>query len=154
MALLEADQLHAPVDLFHEFDPIFLLESLHRDLEYGEGHLTQSRKRLIAMNALFKIDLGDGVETELAKEVDQQAGFDPVAGEERHALEGGAAPGVLARQRLNHAGELRIKKIEKRSNRQFGDSAASFGEELPISFERTTIETFDVLNVGFPQQRS
>ena len=64
------------------------------------------------MDAFFEVHLGDRVQTNFIEQIDQQPRLHAVAREERHPFERCSSAGVLPGQRLNHARQLRIKKIE------------------------------------------
>ena len=105
------DELHALVHLFQELDHAFLFQPLDENLDDGERHLAQRRQRLVAVDALFEIHLGDSLQAKLVEEINQEPGLDAVSGKERDPLEDLPPAAVLACQRLDNSRQLREKKI-------------------------------------------
>ncbi len=105
------------------------------------------------MDALQQIHLGNPLQAELLKHINQQARLHAVAGEKRELLQRRAAAGVLAGQRLDHARQLWIKQIEQRPGRQLGHPPPAPGLSLVPHLERAAIEAFDELDAPVEQKR-
>src|SRR5947209_2125114 len=106
------------------------------------------------MDSNLEIGLSDAAETELFEDIDQQAGFDAVPGEERHGLKYLATTGHLTSQRLHQPRQLRIKQVDQRPSRQFGDPTTAGGRDLAAEIQGPAIEALDESEVGLCQQRS
>src|SRR3990167_4964435 len=141
------DELHALVDFFQKLNHVHLFQPLDEDLDNGERHLAQGRQRLVAMDALFEIDLGDGPEAKGIEEIDQQAGLNAVSGKKRDLLQGRSPAAVLARQGLENPGQLGEKKIQERPRGKLGHPAPALGIGFPVHFQGTTVKTFHILNL-------
>ena len=91
----------------------------------------------------------------LQEQIDQQAGLDAVAGEERQLLQHGPPPGLLAGQRLDQAGQLWVEQVEQRPGRQLGHApAARRLEHAAWPTDRPLVEPFDELDALVLQQRA
>src|SRR5438067_12474675 len=89
------------------------------------GHRRKLIERPVAVHARAEVDLRDGVETDDIEEIDEQARFDAVAGEERQLHQYVAAPRVLTRQRLDEPTELREERVQERAREELGDATAA-----------------------------
>src|SRR5207237_2702533 len=98
-------------------------------------------------------DLGNGTQSVGLGNRKEQAQLDPIAGEERHAFQHLTPAGVLAGERLHHAGELRKEQVEQRSGGQLGDPASALGLNLRAELQRAPVEALDILHLGIAQQR-
>ena len=74
---------------------------------------------------LAEVDLHHRLGADEPAHVDEQAEVDAVADRERQALEHRAPAGVLARQRLDDAGEVGEQELEQGPGRELGDAAAA-----------------------------
>ena len=82
---------------------------------------------LVVVDPHLEVGLGERPQPELLVDVDEQPGLHPVAGEERYALQHGPAPRVLAGERLESPGQVRVEEVEHRAHRELGDPAAAAG---------------------------
>src|SRR6266508_3273186 len=116
-ALALGDELQRCVRLLPDPFTARLADALQRDLQDLEAHFGQREEALIAVDPVLHVHLRDGVETRAAQRVDEQPGLDAVAGEEGNLLEQCAAAALLARERLDHPGELGKEEVEDRAGR-------------------------------------
>ena len=77
------------------------------------------------MVAHVQVDLGDPVEAESTRQVDQQPHVHAVPAHERNRFEHRPAPPVFARQRLDDAAELGEEHRQQRPGDQFGHAPAA-----------------------------
>src|SRR5207302_9392792 len=101
-----------------------------------------------------QIHLPDLVEPEAPEDVDEEADLDSVPGEKRQPLEDLPPPGVLAREGLDHAGELGEKEVEQRPRGEFGHPPAPRLGPAPPQLDGAPVEPLDVADPGIAQQRS
>ena len=87
-------------------------------------------------------------------DVEQQARLDGVARAERDALEQLAARRHLARQRLVHARELRIERLQQRPRGELGDAPAAGRRDAGRGLERAAEEALDELRARLAHERA
>ncbi len=122
------------------------------DLDDGEGHRREGGQRLVPMDPLPQVHLGDGLEAVGVEDVDEQPGLHAVAGEEGEPLQRLAPAGVLPGQRLDEAGEFGEEEVEQGAGGQFGHPAATAGEQFVPLPQGAAVEPLDVLDPRLPQQ--
>ena len=106
------------------------------------------------MPADAEVDLGERAEAAEPQQVDEQPDLHAVAGDERHLLQGRAAAGVLAAQRLDEPGQLRPQRVEQRAGGQLGDPAAAGGLHRAVDLERPGVAALHVGDLRVGQQRA
>src|SRR5438874_12936158 len=93
------DELHREVRLLEKVGAVRLAHPFDGDLEDLEAHLREVVERLIAVDALFHVDLADGAQTRALQRVHEKRRLDAVPREERQLLQQRSPPGLLARKR-------------------------------------------------------
>src|SRR5205823_10619467 len=99
-----------------------------------------------------EVDLGDGAQPIGFRNRQQQTKLHAVASEEGHAFQHSPAPRVLARQRLDEAGQLGKEQIEQRPGRELRDASATLGLQFRAELQRSAVEALDVVDLGVAQQ--
>ena len=107
------------------------------------------------MCSFLEIDLSHGVHAEPFSDIDQQSDLDAVARAERDLLEQAATAGVLSRERLDQAGQVRPEHVDQGSRRQLRNSPAFERPCSParIPSEGATVEGLHVADIGIGEDR-
>src|SRR5581483_11966198 len=106
------------------------------------------------MHTFFQVHLSHRRETELLKNVNEQAHLDAVTHKERHGFQCLAPSGIFSRQRLYKSREFRIKQIQKGSRHQFSDAPTAARVELATDAEGALVKALDVHQAWLSNQRS
>src|SRR6185295_746571 len=138
--VLWCDELDGRVRLVPEPLAVRLADAPEGDLKDLEAHFGQRQQRLVPVDALLHVDLRDRAEASALQRVDQQAGLDAVAGEERKLLQQRAASTLFAGEGLHHPRELREEQVEDRPRRELGDAPTAGRLQLAVDAKRSLIE--------------
>ena len=102
-----------------------LMESLSIPVGYGVELATlMDTEARYGLDALAQVDLGQGVQAVPGLGVHQRGQLNAVADRDAQRLHQAAPGRPLARQRLDHAGQLRPPQADQRARDQLGDPAA------------------------------
>src|SRR5204863_9320822 len=104
---------HGEVGFLEKVGAVRLPEPFDRDLKDLEAHLGEVVERLIAVDALFHVDLTDGTETCALQRVHEKPRLDAVPREKRQLLQQRSPPGLLARKRLDAPREVRKATVQE-----------------------------------------
>ena len=141
-----ARQLHRRPELGEEPRLAPLLEPLHDRLQDHEAHPRQTLEFLVAVDPPLQVHLAQPLEPAPIGDVDEVADLDGVAGEEGERLEQAPPAGVLARERLDQAGQLGEEEVDQRPRDQLGDPSAAALLEHAALDDRAAVVALDVLD--------
>ena len=106
------------------------------------------------MHPAAEVDLGHRRQPGQLEDVDEHRDLDAVPRHERHALEQGAATGVLTGEGLDEAGQVRPVQVEQRARHQLGHPAAARREDGLTGLQRAVVERLDEARRRAGQQRA
>ena len=106
------------------------------------------------MDPSLQVDLAQPFESDPLRDVDQVPDLHGVAGEKGDRLEQAAAPGVLAGERLDEPGEVRVEEVDQGPRDQLGDPAAAALAKHPALHDRALVVALDVLDARLNEQRA
>ena len=121
-------------------------------VEDPEGHAAQRGHGLVAVQAAVQVHLRDAPDAVLVQDVDEVPDLHPVADREGQPFQQAPAARVLAAQRLDEPGELRVEEGEQRPHEDLGDPPAAARGEPRDGPQGPLVEGLDVADLRPLQQ--